>query len=71
MDVEIRERGAEFTGNERKFMVNFELAIKMRKPRDVPLEQFRKKMLDDKTKFVELLRKTTGKQTHKQSRAMK
>ncbi|XP_065065684.1 uncharacterized protein LOC135691674 [Rhopilema esculentum] len=59
MDVEIRERGAEFTGNERKFMDYFELATKMRKPRDVPLEQFRQKMLDDKGKFVELLRKTT------------
>ena len=61
MDYEIRERGDSFTGEEEKFLEFLEMVAILRRHHDVDPVRHRIKMLQDKNRFVELLKQRTGK----------
>eukprot|EP00794_Sanderia_malayensis_P009275 gene9275-10253_t len=59
MNAFIRTRGELFTGNEDEFLGYLEQAVRLRfgRKRRIGFEKFRRKILRDKTRFVELIRR--------------
>ena len=61
MDVEIRKLGDDFTGNEEQFLEYLHMAINSRKKKDESHQEFSEKLLKEKDRFVELIKKRMGK----------
>ena len=61
MDVEIRKLGDDFTGNEEQFLEYLHMAINLRKKKGEDHQEFSEKLLKEKDRFAELIKKRMGK----------